>query len=138
MKRLPVTLAALVFLLAACAGTSSSTLPTLPTGVTPSTVASAASDQLCGSSSPTNLSTIAGQLDTVNGSTTDTTAIEANLGTLLTNLQSSTVSDTAKPARDAAVAAVTQLQTSIKDPSTKEAAAKQGATALRALSTAIC
>ena len=137
MKRLSVALSALVFMLAACAGTATSSLPPIPSGVTPSSVASAAADQLCNAQNPASLSTIAGQLDTVVG-TTDTTAIEASLGTLLANLQSSTVSDSAKPARDAAVAAVTQLQISIKDPAAREAAAKQAATALRALATAVC
>lgn len=137
MKRLTVALSALVFMLAACAGTATSSLPPIPSGVTPSSLASAASDQLCSPSSPASLSTIAGQLDTVVANT-DTTAIEANLATLLANLQSSTVNDTAKPARDAAVAAVTQLQTSIKDPAAREAAAKSAAQALRALATAIC
>jgi len=137
MKRLSVALPALVFMLAACTGTATSSLPPIPSGVTPSSVASAAADQLCNAQNPASLSTIAGQLDTVVG-TTDTTAIEASLGTLLANLQSSTVSDSAKPARDAAVAAVTQLQISINDPAAREAAAKQAAQALRALATAIC
>jgi hypothetical protein len=137
MKRPSVALSALVFVLAACAGTATSSLPPIPSGVTPSSIASAAADQLCNAQNPASLSTIAGQLDTVVG-TTDTTAIESNLGPLLANLQSSTVSATAIPARDAAVAAVTQLQTSIKDPAAREAAAKQAAQALRALATAIC
>jgi hypothetical protein len=137
MKRLSVALPALVFMLAACTGAATSSLPPIPSGVTPSSVASAAADQLCNAQNPASLSTIAGQLDTVVG-TTDTTAIQASLGTLLANLQSSTVSDSAKPARDAAVAAVTQLQISINDPAAREAAAKQAAQALRALATAIC
>ncbi len=137
MKRLPVALSALVFLLAARAGTPTSSLPAIPSGVTPSSLASAASDQLCSSASPASLTTVAGQLDTVVANA-DTTAIEANLATLLANLQSSAVSDTAKPARDAAASAVTQLQISIKDPAAREAAAKSAAQALRALATAVC
>jgi hypothetical protein len=92
---------------------------------------------LCDASSPTSLTSIAGQLDTV-AATTDTTTIEANLATLLANLQSSTVNGLAGPARDAAVIAVTQLQTSIKDPNARQAAATQGAASLRTAATSLC
>ena len=136
MKRPLVALFALAFMLAACAGTSTSSLPTVASSAIPS-LASAAADALCDAQSPASLNGIAGQLDTV-GPTADTTAIEANLATLLAQLQASNVNDQTKPARDAAVIAVTQLQTSIKDPSARQAAAKQGAASLRTAATSIC
>ena len=141
MKRLPVALFAMAFLLAACAGTSTASLPAIPSVTVPSgaipSLASAAADALCDASSPTSLTSIAGQLDTV-AATTDTTTIEANLATLLANLQSSTVSGLGAPARDAAVIAVTQLQTTIKDPNARQAAATSGAASLRTAATSLC
>jgi PIN domain nuclease of toxin-antitoxin system len=83
------------------------------------------------------MTTIAGQLTSVS-STSDTTAIEANLGTLLTHLQNAAVDATTQPIRDAAVASVTELQTAIKDPTTRQSAAQRAAQALGALSAAAC
>ena len=137
MKRLYVALALVMFVLVGCAGTAVSSLPTIPSGANPSTLASAGLDELCTESRPASLATIAGQLDNV-AADTDTTAIESNLGTLLANLQAANVELSAQPAKTAAIAAVTQLQTSIKDPAARQAAAKQAATALKALETAIC
>ena len=142
MKRLPVALFAMAFLLAACAGTSTASLPAIPSVTVPSgaipSLASAAADALCDASSPTSLTSIAGQLDTVT-STSDTTTIEASLATLLASLQSADVSGLgAAPARDAAVIAVTQLQTTIKDPNARQAAATSAAASLRTAATSLC
>jgi hypothetical protein len=144
MKRLLVAICALVFLLPACSGTATPSIPSLaipsiavPSVAIPSNLASAAIGQLCDVQSPASLSTIAADLDKVDPNT-NTTDIESKLGTLVTALQGAQVTDTTKPARDAAVTAVTQLQTKIKDPATRQDAAKKAAEAIRALSTALC
>jgi hypothetical protein len=136
MSRRSLAILAPLLLLAACNSTTASLLPGA-SGVNPSALASAALGKLCTDADPASLASIAGQLDAV-GTDTDTTAIEASLGTLLTSLQGATVSATVTPLRDAAVTAVTQAQTSIKDPGTKQQAARQTAVALRALETAAC
>jgi hypothetical protein len=142
MKRLSVALCALVLVLAGCIGTAiGSLVPSVPPVALPSSIpsnlASVAVDALCTDSNPASLASIAGELDKV-GADTDTTAIESKLGALVTGLQGMQVSDAAKPIRDAAVTAVIQLQTSIKDPAKRQDAAKKAADAIRAAKPAIC
>jgi hypothetical protein len=137
MNRRLLAPAALALLLAACNATSTATLLPAASAVLPSNLASATVDALCDPAGPASLSTISGQLATVS-STSDTTAIEANLGTLLTNLQNASVDATTQPIRAAAVTAVTELQTSIKDPTTRQSAAQRASQALGALSAATC
>src|SRR3954454_10785647 len=89
MKRPLVALFALTFMLAGCAGTSTSSLPTVASSAIPS-LASAAADALCDAQSPASLNAIAGHPDTLRP-TADPTAVEANLATLLAQLQASNV-----------------------------------------------
>ena len=136
MSRRSLIIIAPLLLLAACNSATASLLPGA-SGVNPSAIASAALGTLCTDSDPASLSTIAGQLDTVD-TTTDTTAIETSLATLVTSLKGAQVDAAKTPIRDAAVTAITQLQTSIKDPATRKEAATKAAVAIRALDTAAC
>ena len=146
MKRIAVAIAGFLFIFAAC-GTAAPSVPgvgsiaipsvAIPSGANASALASAAIGQLCSKDGPAGLSTIAGELDKVDANT-DTTPIEAKLGALLVGLQQLPVSGTAAPLRDAAGTAVLQLQTSIKDSSKRQDAAKKAAGALRIVETAVC
>ena len=72
------------------------------------------------------------------GPDTDTTPVAAKLDGLIASVQQLAVTDTTKPLRDAAAAALTELQTSITDPTKKQEASKKGADALRAFETSLC
>jgi hypothetical protein len=137
MIRLALGVAAAMLAMTACSGTAAPTVPVIASGAVPTGLASAALTQLCTASGAGSLATIEGNLDSV-GSTTDTSAVEAQLATLLTNLQQLQASGATTAARDAAVTSVQQLQTSIKDPATRQDAAKKAADALRAVGSALC
>jgi hypothetical protein len=146
VKRVAVAVAGLLFVLAGC-GTAAPSVPgvgsiaipsvSIPSGANASALASAAVTQLCSTDSPAGLTTIAGELDKV-AAGTDTSAVEAKLDALVVGLQQLPVSGTATPLRDAAGAAILQLQTSIKDPAKRQDAAKKASAALRIVRTAVC
>ena len=145
MKRLAVALSAFALFIAGCTGSAGTSGSPAVSIAVPSNLAShaiagasAAIDQLCDDQDPASLSMVAAELDKVDSSTTDTSDIETRLGTLKTNLQDAEMDTTATPLRDAASTAVTQLQTSIKDPKTRQDAAKKAAEALRAVDSQVC
>ena len=145
MKRLAVALSAFALFIAGCTGSAGTSGSPAVSIAVPSNLAShaiagasAAIDQLCDDQDPASLSMVAAELDKVDSSTTDTSAIEARLATLKTNLDNAEVGATATPLRQAAVTAVTQLRTAIKDPNTREQSAKAAADTLRKLDDTAC
>jgi hypothetical protein len=144
MKRLTVATGAVALFIAACSGTAS-TAPSLPASIAvPSNLASqamagasAAIDKLCNDKEPASLSNVAGDLEKV-GTNTDTSDLEGRLGTLLTNLKQLQADPGTKPLGDSAATAITQAQSSLKDPKTRQDAAKRAAGSLRSVDVAVC
>lgn len=96
----------------------------------------AARNQLCNDSDPTSLAAVATDLDSID--TTDPTALEAALGTTLSNLESLQLEPAAQPLRDAAATAIQNLQGLLEDPNARQEAARLAARALRLVHTEIC
>lgn len=107
-------------------------------GGTPLTspLADAALEELCGTddASLASIATELGQVD----ETTDTTALSTSLGTAISNLQGLTVDASAQVARDAALAALQQVQSALADPATRAQVAAQAAGAVQTLDTQLC
>src|SRR5829696_8319720 len=123
MTRLMVS-ALLAAMLAACTG--------VPTG----SAGQAARAQLCTDSDPTSLAGVASQLDSID--TSDPAALQAQLGTLLSNLESLRLEPARQPLRDAAATAIQRLQGLLSDPDARTDAARLAARALRLVHTEIC
>jgi hypothetical protein len=136
MKRLFVALCGLS-LLTACGGTVTTSGPPLGSGALPTNLVSAAVDQLCSDQDPASLSQLATDLDAVD-TDTDTSDVESTVATVLGNLQRLETDATSRTVRDAAVVALEQLQTAIKDPQARENAVKGAVDALRAADAALC
>jgi hypothetical protein len=131
-----VILATAVFALA-CGGGAPATSPGGGGATGSPPIGDAALEELCGTGDA-SLTSIAGELDALDAQDTDTSALEASIGELMTNLEGLDAATGSTAARDAAVVALTQVQNTISDPAQREQLASQAAEALRTLETEIC
>lgn len=129
MNRLIAGLFSATLVIAGCSAVPAGTPLTSPIG-------EAALDELCGTDE-TSLASIGTELSQVD-ETTDTTALSTSLGTAISNLENLTVDATAQVARDAALAALQQVQSALADPATRAQVASQAAGAVQTLDAQLC
>ena len=129
MNRLILGFFAATIAVAGCSAVPGGTPLTSPIG-------EAALEELCGDddASLANIATELGQVD----ETTDTTALSTSLGTAISNLEGLTVDAGAQVARDAALAALQQVQSALADPATRAQVASQAAGAVQTLDGQLC
>jgi len=106
------------------------------TGVPTGSAGQAARTQLCNDSDQSSLAGVASELDSID--TADPEALQAQLGTLLANLESLQLEPARQPLRDAAATAIQGLQGLLSDPGARGDAARLAARALRLVHTEIC
>ena len=134
MTRLLGGVLAAALFAAACGGTGT---PTIPASGAIGSAATGAQQQLCDPTNQASLSSLSTQLATLDPNS-DTTALQSALGTAATNLGQLTVSGNQSTLKDAAVTAIQAVQAGLSHPQTVQDTATQAASALTALSAAIC
>jgi len=135
MNRLMGGVIAAALVAVACSAGAGTGTPTTNPQV--SAAVNTAQQQLCDSTNQASLANLSTQLSTLDPNT-DTTTLQANLGKAASNINSLTVSGGDQPLKDAALTAIQTVQAGLANPATVKQAATSAASALTALSNALC